>query len=252
MKSAICCFSLFLVVVCVSCSSLEDAYFEYQIRIDAPQVEGCSVVANPVRSVKGKTISLVVTPAVGMALVPDSLRVDDGSVSLTGDGPYSFSMPARDVTVSARFLYLTYPLTYILEGGTNHTANPAMYTITNLPFEPKAPGRPGYVFGGWFADQGLSERISSLTQDALGARTLYAKWIEHIQPVSFSGLSANGTPGSVTTTELTLTFDVEPVGLDIDDITVTGATKGSLSGTGTTRTLTISGVTVGNGGTVTV
>ncbi|HPH03770.1 MAG TPA: SUMF1/EgtB/PvdO family nonheme iron enzyme, partial [Spirochaetota bacterium] len=70
--------------------------------------------------------------------------------------------------------------------------------------------------------------------------------------VSFSGLSANGTSGSVTTTELTLTFDVEPVGLDIDDITVTGATKGTLSGTGTTRTLTISGVTVGNGGTVTV
>jgi len=31
------------------------------------------------------------------------------------------------------------------------------------------------------------------------------------------------------------------------DITVTGATKGTLSGTGTTRTLEISGITVANG-----
>ena len=70
--------------------------------------------------------------------------------------------------------------------------------------------------------------------------------------VSFSGLTANGSSGTVTTTELTLTFDVEPVGLAIGDITVTGATKGSLSGTGTTRALTVSDIMVGNGETISV
>lgn len=64
--------------------------------------------------------------------------------------------------------------------------------------------------------------------------------------VVFNGLTANGTSGSVTTTELTLSFDVEPTNLALSDITLTGATKGALSGSGITRTLTISNITVAN------
>jgi|GEM_PF-1790618 len=72
-------------------------------------------------------------------------------------------------------------------------------------------------------------------------------------PVTWSGLSANGTSGSVTTTQLTLTFDVDPTTLTADDITVTNATKGVLSGgPGPTRTLNISNITVANGANVTV
>ena len=70
--------------------------------------------------------------------------------------------------------------------------------------------------------------------------------------VAFSNLTANGTSGTVTTTELTLTFDIDPTSLAVGDITVTGATKGTLSGTGTTRTLAISNITVVNGADVTV
>jgi filamentous hemagglutinin family protein len=69
--------------------------------------------------------------------------------------------------------------------------------------------------------------------------------------VAFSGLTANGSSGA-TTTDLTLTFDVDPTTLTADDITVTGATKGALSGTGTTRTLGISGISVADGEEVTV
>lgn len=72
------------------------------------------------------------------------------------------------------------------------------------------------------------------------------------KPVGFTGLSANGTSGSVTTTELTLTFDADPAALAASDITVTGATKGDLSGTGLTRKLAISAITVVNGANVTV
>ena len=71
-------------------------------------------------------------------------------------------------------------------------------------------------------------------------------------PVSFTTLTANGTSGSVTTTVLTLTFDVDPTTLAASDITVTGATKGPLTGTGLTRTLKITGITVANGANVSV
>jgi hypothetical protein len=71
--------------------------------------------------------------------------------------------------------------------------------------------------------------------------------------VAFSGLSANGTSGSVSTTLLTLTFDVDPTTLAASDITVTGATQGALTGSpGLTRTLAISAITVADGANVTV
>ena len=71
--------------------------------------------------------------------------------------------------------------------------------------------------------------------------------------ITFSGLSANGTSGSVPTSELTLTFfNVDPTTLTTSDISLSGATKGALSGSGTTRTLAISALTVANGQNVTV
>lgn len=70
--------------------------------------------------------------------------------------------------------------------------------------------------------------------------------------LAFTGLTANGTSGTATTTELTLTFDVEPIGLAASNITLTGATKGALTGSGTTRSLAISSISVANGATVSV
>ena len=67
-----------------------------------------------------------------------------------------------------------------------------------------------------------------------------------------SAVQTGGTSGTADSTGLTLTFDVDPTSLDASDITVTGATKGALSGSGTTRTLAISEITVGNGETVSV
>jgi uncharacterized protein (TIGR02145 family) len=72
------------------------------------------------------------------------------------------------------------------------------------------------------------------------------------KPITFANLTANGTPWSETTTVLTLTFDDVLTGLTGSNITVTGATEGTLTGSGTTRTLLISGITVANGGNVTV
>ena len=67
-----------------------------------------------------------------------------------------------------------------------------------------------------------------------------------------SAVAADGADGTENTTELTLTFSVDPTTLTADNITVTGATKGALSVSGTTRTLAISNITVANGETVSV
>jgi large repetitive protein len=73
-----------------------------------------------------------------------------------------------------------------------------------------------------------------------------------IEVIFQSATQTGGTSDTVDSTELILSFDVDPATLTADDITVTGAMKGALSGTGTTRTLAISNITVANGETVSV
>lgn len=71
--------------------------------------------------------------------------------------------------------------------------------------------------------------------------------------VTFESVTQSG--GMSTTadsTALILTFDKNPSSLTVSDITVTGATKGTLTGSGNTRFLTISEITVGNGESVSV
>lgn len=71
--------------------------------------------------------------------------------------------------------------------------------------------------------------------------------------VVFSGVTqAGGAANAATTTSLTLNFSVDPASLTASNITVTGATAGTLTGSGTTRNLEISDITVADGATVSV
>jgi len=73
-----------------------------------------------------------------------------------------------------------------------------------------------------------------------------------IANITWLDLTANGTAYTVTTTELTLAFDKDPIGLVIENVSVTGATKGTLTVNGAIRTLTISNIVVTQGADITV
>ena len=60
--------------------------------------------------------------------------------------------------------------------------------------------------------------------------------------VSFERLAANGAPYTAATTQLTITLSKAIGSLTSDDITVTGATKGTLTGAGPIYTLAVTGV----------
>jgi YD repeat-containing protein len=70
--------------------------------------------------------------------------------------------------------------------------------------------------------------------------------------VSFDGLTANGTSDVSNTTELTLSFGADPGSLRASDISVTGATDWDIAGSGLTRTVSVSGLTVNNNANLTV
>jgi hypothetical protein len=67
-----------------------------------------------------------------------------------------------------------------------------------------------------------------------------------------SATQIGGVSGAQDSSGITLSFDVAPVTLTADNITVTGAAKGALSGSGKTRTLSISNITVADRATISV
>ena len=68
-----------------------------------------------------------------------------------------------------------------------------------------------------------------------------------LQPITWLTATANGSSGVTTTTTLTLTFSEDPGALTTGVVSITGATLDSISGSGTTRVLSISNITVADG-----
>lgn len=78
-----------------------------------------------------------------------------------------------------------YQITYILCGGTNHKANPAVFTSAMDTVILQDPSRAGQQFDGWYKEPEYSNRVTQIPKGTASDITLYAKW---------SPLSASGQP----------------------------------------------------------
>lgn len=69
-----------------------------------------------------------------------------------------------------------YTITYVLDGGTNHSGNPAKFKETSGIITLEAPVKDGYTFAGWYLDAALTQKISQIDSSIAHDITLYAKW----------------------------------------------------------------------------
>ncbi|MEY8537875.1 InlB B-repeat-containing protein [Lactococcus muris] len=69
---------------------------------------------------------------------------------------------------------LSFNIHYVLNGGSNHPANPLTYTYGRGISNFEGPQREGYIFTGWTDKDGNS--IANIPTDAQGDKTLYANW----------------------------------------------------------------------------
>ena len=100
----------------------------YGITIAA--MEHGEVSADPETAKAGAQVSLTVDPAAGYKLKTGSLKVNNGAVNLSGEGPYTFAMPASDVTVAAEFAAI-----YTKEVEFGQTANSSAVDVGALDGE---------------------------------------------------------------------------------------------------------------------
>lgn len=70
-----------------------------------------------------------------------------------------------------------YKITYVLDGGTNHSGNPNVYTSDMETITLKDATKKGYVFDGWYKDAQFKEQVTQIVKGSTGDITLYAKWI---------------------------------------------------------------------------
>ena len=151
--------------------------------VTVADAENGTVTADKTAAAAGETVTLTVTPDTGYQL--KSLKYSDGTSDTDipeSAGTYSFTMPDKDVTVSAEFEGCTYAIEYKDMGGgafsgTHETGYPTVHTY-GAETALKGATKTDWLFAGWFTASDCSgEAVTSLGATAYTADiTLYAKW----------------------------------------------------------------------------
>ncbi|MBN1951175.1 MAG: InlB B-repeat-containing protein [Bacteroidales bacterium] len=82
-----------------------------------------------------------------------------------------------NMTLYANWSPNPYTVSFNSNGG-NYTPDPVVALYRTLIVEPAEPEKEGYVFGGWFKDEALTQAWDFAATKVTGDITLYAKWID--------------------------------------------------------------------------
>ncbi|MDY6367619.1 MAG: InlB B-repeat-containing protein [Clostridia bacterium] len=134
------------------------------------------------------------------------------------------------ITTTATWEAIKYAITYVLNGGTNASSNPATYTIESSNITFAAPTKNGYTFKGW--------SVSGITAGTTGAITTTASWeaIEYsITYVLNGGTNASSNPTTYTVESSNITFAAPTKnGYTFKGWSVAGITSGNTGAVTTT------------------
>uniref|UniRef100_UPI003FA28D3C InlB B-repeat-containing protein n=1 Tax=Pseudolactococcus chungangensis TaxID=451457 RepID=UPI003FA28D3C len=99
-------------------------------------------------------------------------------------------MPAKDVTLYAKWTPTTYAISYELNGGTNYPSAITSYTIESQTITLGTPSKFGFVFDGWYDTANFDNvAVTDIATGSTGDKELYAKWsVDPAAPVT------DGTP----------------------------------------------------------
>lgn len=115
---------------------------------------------------------------------------------------YDFnSAVTKNITLYAKWTPNTYTITYVLDGGTNSSNNPAEYTYGTGVASFDNPTKEGYEFLGWFAESTFTTRFTQITSTQSGNVTLYAKWKAKEYTITYvldGGTNSSNNPAKYT------------------------------------------------------
>ena len=115
-----------------------------------------TVVPDKSDAYAGEVINLTINPNEGYTL-------EDNSLTINGEllEGISFVMPEGAVTISASFVPITYSVNYHTDGLTTNE-NPKTFSYFDNSIQLKEAIKEGYLFKGWFLEDGFQNEISSI------------------------------------------------------------------------------------------
>ena len=105
------------------------------------------------------------------------------------NGTWSYK---HDVTLTASWVPTTIVINYVLNGGTQNSANPESFDVYTGVIELLDPTKDHAIFMGWYRDSKFQEKVESIDTATEREITLYAYWFDTNVTVNYD---ANG--GSV-------------------------------------------------------
>jgi uncharacterized repeat protein (TIGR02543 family) len=125
---------------------------------------------------------------------------DGSGVNYTSGG--SLTLPASNVTLYAKWIAVTYTLSYSANGGTSAPAAESGKTTGEVfTLSASSPTRTNYWFSGWNSQaDGNGTTYSSAASYTMGAAnvTLYAVWVLNTHTVSYNANGGTGAPAAQT------------------------------------------------------
>ena len=94
-------------------------------------------------------------------------------------------MPAKDITLYAKWNIITYSINYELDGGFT-SGNPTAYTVDTNTITLTIPTKEGYTFDGWYLEPEFVTVKTQIIKGTVGNLTLYAKWTLNSYTLSFN------------------------------------------------------------------
>ncbi|MBQ0064830.1 MAG: InlB B-repeat-containing protein, partial [Firmicutes bacterium] len=90
----------------------------------------------------------------------------------------------EDVQIFAKWTPMEYPISYVLNGGTNSEENPKTYNTTQ-DVSLQEPVKKGYTFNGWYTTSTFKEKKEEIKPGEMGNKKFYAKWILDTYSISY-------------------------------------------------------------------
>ncbi|MBB6461924.1 InlB B-repeat-containing protein [Flammeovirga kamogawensis] len=104
-----------------------------------------------------------------------------------------------DITLYAKWDATVYTIAYSINNSSSVTNNnPTSYTIESSDISLSDVSIPGYNFGGWYTDSGLTSKVNSVAipTGSTGNITVYAKWDAIVYTISYTINNGSGVTNS--------------------------------------------------------
>jgi len=145
---------------------------------------------SPIITKLGTTISRPSDPTRNGYTFAGWFRNADG----TNEWNFANDRVTTNLTLHARWTPITYNITYHLNGGTNHSANPATFDVTTPTITLQAPTKTHFTFAGWWTEAIGGSQVSSISVGSTGNRVFHARWTPITYTITFNTNDGTAIP----------------------------------------------------------